>query len=60
MSGIGIWVVGASMAFLGLVGLVMASRAEGSAVYWIGLGLFICCVLVVFGLIKEAFDGKRA
>lgn len=48
------------MAFLGLVGLVMASRAEGSAVYWIGLGLFICCVLVVFGLIKEAFDGKRA
>ena len=46
------WIVGEAMGFLGLVGLYMASRG-GGAIYWIGLGLFVFCVLSIFGLIKE-------
>ena len=51
------WIVGAAMGFLGLVGLYMASRG-GGAIYWIGLGLFVFCVLTIFGLIKELSDRR--
>lgn len=51
------WIVGAAMGFLGLVGLYMASRGDG-AIYGIGLGLFVFCVLAIFGLIKVLSDRR--
>ncbi len=52
------WIVGAAMGFLGLVGLYMASRGGGDAIYLIGLGLFVLCVLAIFGLVKIVYDRR--
>jgi len=50
------WVVGAMLGFLGFVGLLISSRAHDEVMYWVGLGVFVFSVLVIFGLIKEAFE----
>ena len=55
--GVWTWIVGASLGFLGLVALAMASRGDGP-IYWVGIVLFALCVLAIFGLIKAAFDHK--
>ncbi len=52
------WIVGAAMGFLGLVGLYIASRGGGGEIYWIGLGLFVFSVLVIFGIVKIAGDRR--
>ncbi len=52
------WIVGAAIGFLGLVGLYMASRGGGGEIYWIGLGLFVLCVLTIFGLVKTFYDRR--
>lgn len=50
------WIVGAALTILGLFGLLIASRTEAETMYWAGIGIFVACVLIVFGLIKEAYD----
>jgi cytochrome c oxidase subunit 2 len=52
------WVLGGSMAILGLVGLFVAAESgvHGPAGYYGGLGLFVISVLVAFYLVKLTFD----
>ncbi len=45
--------MGAAATIIGMVGLVVASRAEGAILYWTGLGLFVVCVLFVFHQIAK-------
>jgi hypothetical protein len=56
MQGTGIWVMGAIMAILGLVGLLLASHAEDGPMYIVGLIFFLFAVLFDFWLVKQSFD----
>lgn len=58
MHHVGQWVVGFMVAAIGLVSLYLASRAEESAMYYIGLGLFAVCVLFNFYQIKQFYDDQ--
>jgi hypothetical protein len=50
---IGSWVLGAVMGLLGLLGLLMASRAVDTIFYGTGLALFVFGVLFIFVLINR-------
>ena len=59
MSGdVGPWVLGGVMAFLALLGLGLASRAEDDVFYGTGLGLFVFGVLFIFVLIHR-YVGRK-
>jgi hypothetical protein len=51
------WASGAMFALIGFFALVIASRAHGSPTYWIGIVVFVLCVLAIFYLIGRA--GKK-
>ena len=53
------WLVGGLAAALGLLGLVLASRAHDGAVELFGLLLFLFSVLFAFGLIRRACDARE-
>jgi hypothetical protein len=57
--GYGKWVLGAAMAVLSFVGLLMASRAADAAFYWTGMTLFLFGVLFIFALIGQAYRPPR-
>lgn len=50
---IGTWILGGTVALLGLSGLFMASAAHDPVFYGTGLALFVFGVLFVFGLIHR-------
>ena len=50
------WVYGACMALLSLLGLFLASRVADAALYWTGLAFFLFGVLMIFNMIRAAFD----
>ena len=41
---------------IGFFSLLIASRAGGSPMYWIGLGVFVLSILAIFYLIAKAAD----
>jgi hypothetical protein len=47
----GSFVLGGVMAVLALLGLFLAAGAQDDAFYFTGLGLFVFCVLFIFGMI---------
>ena len=49
----GIFVLGAAMGVLALIGLFMASGATHGVLYGTGLGLFLFGVLFIFGMIHR-------
>jgi len=51
--GAGSWVLGGLIAFVGMLGLFLASRAMDGTVYWVGLLLFLFAVLFNFNLIAS-------
>jgi hypothetical protein len=50
------WATGAMFALIGFFALFVSSRAGGSAMYWIGLGIFALTVLAIFFLIAKASE----
>ena len=56
MSRVSTWLVGIMVAAIGLVGLVLASRAEDGALALFGGALFVFAVLFEFGLIRRVYD----
>ena len=50
------WLVGIMVAAIGLLGLVLASRAEDGALALFGGALFVFAVLFEFGLIRRVYD----
>jgi hypothetical protein len=50
------WASGAMFVLIGFVALLVASRAGGEPLYWIGLGVFVLATLAVFFLISKAAD----
>ena len=56
MSRVSSWLVGIMVAAIGLLGLVLASRAEDGALALFGGALFIFAVLFEFGLIRRVYD----
>ena len=56
MSRVSSWLVGIMVAAIGLLGLVLASRAEDGALALFGGALFIFAVLFEFGLILRVYD----
>ena len=46
-------VLGGVMGVLALLGLFVASGAEDDVFYFTGLGLFVFCVLFIFGMIHQ-------
>jgi hypothetical protein len=59
MSTLSSWAIGAVVALLGVLGLVLASRAMDGAVALFGLALFGFAVLFDFGLIRRAYDERE-
>ena len=55
MSTFSSWLFGSIMAVLGLVGLLLASRAMDPGIEFFGLALFVFAVLFDFGLIGRAY-----
>lgn len=51
------WLSGGMFALIGFFALVVASRSHGAPTYWIGLGIFVLCVLAIFYLIGRG--GKK-
>ncbi|HEX3207941.1 MAG TPA: hypothetical protein VHQ91_01080 [Geminicoccaceae bacterium] len=49
---VGPWILGALMALLSLLGLVMANGATDNGFYAVGLVFFVFGVLFIFGLIR--------
>jgi hypothetical protein len=49
---IGPWILGAFMALLSLLGLIMANGATDGGFYGVGLLFFVFGVLFIFGLIR--------
>jgi hypothetical protein len=49
---VGPWILGALMALLSLLGLVMANGATDDGFYAVGLVFFTFGVLFIFGLIR--------
>jgi hypothetical protein len=45
--------LGGVMGVLALLGLFVASGAEDDVFYFTGLGLFVFCVLFIFGMIHQ-------
>lgn len=54
------WLVTAFVTVLGLIGLVMWSKALDEGVLIFGLGLVVFSVLFVFGQIKAHFEQRGA
>jgi len=50
------WASGAMFVLIGFFALLIASRAGGSLMYWIGLGIFVAAMLAIFFLIAKAAD----
>ncbi|HEX2581454.1 MAG TPA: hypothetical protein VHL08_05700 [Dongiaceae bacterium] len=46
-----LFLLGAAFAVIGMGGLFWAAMARFGMLYWLGLGLFIFCVILEFGLI---------
>jgi hypothetical protein len=49
----GSFVLGGVMAVLALLGLFLAAGAEDDVFYYTGIGLFVFCVLFIFGMIHR-------
>ena len=47
------WILGACMAVVALLGLIMASKAADPMIYYFGLGLCLFGVLFNYGLIAR-------
>jgi hypothetical protein len=54
------WIVGIVSGLLGLLGLFLASHAVDDGIAVFGFALFAFGVLMVFWLIKKAFDAGEA
>lgn len=54
------WLVGTAVTVLGLVGLMMAGKAEDLGVYLFGILLFAFAVAFDFFLIKLGYDRAKA
>jgi hypothetical protein len=50
-------VLGGILGVVALIGLFLASAAQDGVLYGAGLGLFVLCVLVIFGMIQR-FVGR--
>lgn len=53
------WLLGALYGLIGLIGLLLASRAGTGLLYWLGLGVFVAAVLTIFGMIRAGFDAAE-
>lgn len=53
------WVLGGCVALLGIAALVLAGRAQDTALYLSALGIFAFCVLFVMMLVRQAFDREH-
>ena len=53
------WIIGIALAFLGIVGLFLASGAYDVGMYFFGLALFAFAVLFNFWLVKKHFDAEQ-
>lgn len=53
------WLVGAALAVLGLVGLLISSRAHDAAMYWTGLLFFVFSIVLIFGLIRDGTTERQ-
>ncbi|HVM80292.1 MAG TPA: hypothetical protein VMU06_14810 [Stellaceae bacterium] len=53
------WILGLVLAFLGIVGLFLASGAYDIGMYFFGLALFAFAVLFNFWLVKKHFDAEE-
>jgi hypothetical protein len=60
MGDIGNWIVGAAMAVLALIGLIVSARAHDTTMYWVGLVVFAFGVLFIFHMVKRSFDQAEA
>ena len=49
-------ILGAAMGSLGLLGLIMASRAQDDGIYITGMIVFLFGVCFVFAMIKRTYD----
>jgi hypothetical protein len=50
------WIAGAVSGLFGLLGLFLASRAVDDGMYVFGFALFGFGILMVFSMMKQAFD----
>lgn len=55
----GMWAMGVVAGLVSLVGLILASRAHDRMFEIFGLLVFLCGVLVIFALIREATRPER-
>ncbi|MBM3600374.1 MAG: hypothetical protein FJX35_19410 [Alphaproteobacteria bacterium] len=50
------WIVGAAVAVLALIGLIVAAKAQDSTMYWVGLAIFVFAIGFIFNMVKRNFD----
>jgi hypothetical protein len=54
------WIAGAVSGLFGLLGLFLASRAVDAGMYVFGFALLGFGILMVFSMMKRAFDASEA
>ena len=60
MNNVGRTILGGLVTLIGLAALVLAARAQDTAVYLVGLSIFVLSVLFVMLQIKMTFDGEKS
>ena len=59
MKDVGTWVLGGCVALLGIAALVLAGRAQDTALYLSALGIFVFSFFFVMMLVRQAFDREH-
>ena len=59
MKNVGNWVLGGCVALLGIAALVLAGRAQDTALHLSALGIFVFSFFFVMMLVRQAFDREH-
>ena len=50
------WIGGGVIGLIGILGLFLSAHAHDTTFYYLGLGIFIVAIVVIFFLMKRQFD----
>lgn len=56
MEGSGKWIAGGAIGLVGILGLFLSAQAHDATFYWLGIGIFLVAMAVIFFMVKRQFD----
>ncbi len=50
------WIAGGVIGLIGILGLFLSAHAHDTTFYWLGIGVFLVAMAVIFFMMKRQFD----